>query len=209
MYVKAMCEEAKNNEQFAGNHPQAAEALRLSFDLWNYTFDAETSIGPPMTIPIMLVHVVQPQIHSMIYSYFLGNIPACYMSMRIILEGIVDVVIAHARFCDHQFPEDLKHLRVLEQRKNLSFADKCELLLPAQVNEETIKEMEEFWRYLSEYWAHAKGIVRKVVEKTMPTYLPYAYDEDDADKINEYVTKLRELRKVVEELLESIPRQKK
>lgn len=38
--------------------------------------------------------------------------------------------------------------------------------------------------------------------------LPYAYDEDDADDINEYVTRVRKLKKVVEQLLECTPAQR-
>lgn len=212
-FAKIMCEEAKGNEEFARNHPQASEALKLSVNLWNYAFDVETRIKHLMTIPLTLLHVIQPQIYGLIYNFLLGNLPACYMSMRIILEGTLDAVVAHARFYDHPFPEDLNRLRLFEQKKSLSFVDKCELFLPAQIEKETIEEIKELWHYLSKYWVHAKGIVRKISEQTIqkntgkapPMWalaLPYTYDEDDVDDINEYVTKLCKLKKVVEELLE-------
>lgn len=61
---------------------------------------------------------------------------------------------------------------------------------------------------------HAKGIVKKIYKRAIqknvgaapPTWalglLPYAYDENDIDDINEYVARLSQLKRVVEGLLE-------
>lgn len=213
-----ICEDAKRNEQFARSHPVASETLKLFVDLWNYTFDVEVEClrsKQIKTVPLTLLHVVQPQIYGMIYNFLLGNLPACYVSMRIVLEAVVDAVIASVRFYDLPFPYNLEHLRKLERETRLTFADKCRLLVPASA-QNVVRNVIELWNYLSEYWAHAKGILRKLDNKLTeaaqkgeaaapPMWslaLPYPYDETDIDDLKEFVNRLHRLNEVVETLLE-------
>jgi len=78
------------------------------------------------------------------------------------------------------------------------------------------KDINELWSYLSEYWVHPKGIVKKLddkvkkaIKKGQPSAppmwalaLPYSYDESDIDDLKELVKKLCKLNNVVEALLE-------
>ena len=215
---KMICEDAKRNEQFARSCSVASEALKLSVDVWNYTFDIEIECLRSKqfgAVPLTIIHVIHPQIYGMIYNFLLGNLPACYMSMRVVLEAVVDAVIVSTRFYDLPFPDNLRHLRRLERETRLTFADKCRLLIPASA-QSVIENINELWSYLSEHWTHAKGIVRKLDDKvreatqkgqtvTPPMWalaLPYTYDESDIDDLREFVNKMRKLNEVVETLLE-------
>lgn len=221
---RIMCEDAKRNEQFARSCSVASEALKLSVDLWNYTFDIEVECFRSKqfgAVSLTIIHVVHPQIYGMIYNFLLGNFPACYMSMRVVLEAVVDAVVVSTRFYDLPFPDNLRHLRQLERETRLAFADKCRLLIPASA-QTVVKNINELWSYLSEYWAHAKGIVRKLDAKvraatqkgqtaTPPMWalaLPYTYDESDIDDLGEFVNNLRKLNEVVETLLEPFSKAK-
>jgi len=215
---KMICEEAKRNEQFARSNPVASEILRLLVDMWNYTFDVEVeSLRSKRfrAVSLTLLHIVQPQIYGMIYNFLLGNLPACYMSMRVVLEAVVDSVIVSTRFYDSPFPDNLRHLRKLERETRLVFMDKCRLLIPVSARS-VVKDINELWSYLSEHWVHSKGIVKKLDDKikealqkgqtTIPPMwalaLPYPYDESDIDDLKELANKLRKLNKVIETLLE-------
>lgn len=217
-FAEIICEDAKRNEQFARSFPVASETLKLFVDIWNYTFDVEVECLRSKqfrAVPLTLLHVVQPQIYGMIYNFLLGNLPACYMSMRVVLEAVVDAVVVSTRFYDLPFPDNLRHLRRLERETRLTFADKCKLLLPASA-QSVVKNINELWSYLSEYWTHAKGIVKKLDDKVKEAIqkgrtvappmwalaLPYTYDKSDIDDLREFVNKLRKLNKVVETLLE-------
>lgn len=219
-----ICEDAKRNEQFARSSPVASETLKLLVDVWNYTFDVEVECLRSKqfeAVPLTLLHVVQPQIYGMIYNFLLGNLPACYMSMRVVLEAVVDAVIVSTRFYDLSFPDNLRHLRKIERETRLGFADKCRLLIPASA-QGAVRDINDLWSYLSEYWAHAKGIVRKLDDKlreamqkgqtaTPPMWalaLPYTYDKSDIDDLKEFVNNLRKLNKVVETLLEPFAKAK-
>ncbi len=80
----------------------------------------------------MLFFVINPKISSMICAMLLGDVPTCYMCMRAILEGAVDaVIIGVGRFLEEKFPKDLERLKRLERKKNISFSEKCDLLLPS------------------------------------------------------------------------------
>ena len=219
-----ICEDAKRNEQFARSSPIASETLKLLVDVWNYTFDVEVECLRSKqfgAVPLTLLHVVQPQIYGMIYNFLLGNLPACYMSMRVVLEAVVDAVIVSTRFYDLSFPDNLRHLRKIERETRVGFADKCRLLIPASA-QGAVRDINDLCSYLSEYWAHAKGIVRKLDDKlreamqkgqtaTPPMWalaLPYTYDKSDIDDLKEFVNNLRKLNKVVETLLEPFTKAK-
>jgi len=218
LYSEMICEESRSNEEFTRSCPAASETLKLLVDLWNYTLDVEVECfrsNQPKAVPLTLLHIVQPQIYGMICNFLIGNLPACYMSMRVVLEAVVDAVIVSGRFCDSPFPNNLEHLRRLERETRLSFADKCRLLIPTSA-QNIVEDVNDLWSYLSEYWAHAKGIVRKLDDKVReiiregqsappPMWalaLPYRYDETDIDDIREFVSKLGKLTEVVETLLE-------
>lgn len=216
---KMICEEVKRNEQFARNNPVASEALKISLDLWNYTlkigFEGLRS-KQYGAVPLTIINVIHPQIYGMICNFLLGNLPACYMSMRVILEAIVDAVVVSTRFYDLEFPDSLVHLRKLERKKGLTFSDTCKFLIPASA-QSVVKNINELWSYLSEYWVHAKGIMKKIDDKikeatqegqtfTPPMWalaIPYPYDESEIDDLREFVDKLQKLNEIVKTLLES------
>ena len=221
---KIICKDAKRNEQFARSCPVASEALKLSVYLWNYTFDVEVEFLRSKqfgAVPLTIIHVVHPQIYGIIYNFLLGNLPACYMSMRVVLEAIVDAVIVSTRFYDLRFPDSLRHLRRLERETRLTFSDECRLLIPASA-QSVVKNINELWSYLSEHWTHAKGIVKKLDNKlseaiqkgqitTPPMWalaLPYTYDESDVDDLGEFVSKMHKLNEVVKALLEPFTKAK-
>ncbi|MHA1632101.1 MAG: hypothetical protein ACTSXC_04740 [Candidatus Freyarchaeota archaeon] len=224
-FAEIICKDAKRNEQFARSCPVASDTLKLFVDIWDYTFDiwAECLRSKQFggAVPLTLLHIVQPQIYGMIYNFLLGNLPACYMSMRVVLEAVVDAVIVSTRFYDSPFPDNLRHLRRLERETRMTFADKCRLLIPASA-QSVVKNINELWSYLSEYWAHAKGIIRKLNDKireavqkgqtvTPPMWslaLPYPYDETDIDDLREFANRLRKLNEVVETLLEPFTKAK-
>jgi len=221
--ARMICEDAERNEQFARSYPVATEALKLFVDLWNYTFDIEIDCLRSKqfsAVSLTLLHVVQPQIYGMIYNFLLGNLPACYMSMRVVLEAVVDAVIVSTRFYDFPFPDNLRHLGRVERHTRLTFADKCKLLVPAS-GQRVVADIIELWRYLSKYWTHAKGIMRKIDDKlteaiekgqaVTPMWalaLPYTYDESDIGDLKEFMNRLRKLTGVIETLLEPFTKAK-
>lgn len=170
------------------------------------------------TLSSMSFEIAHPELISLTFNLLMGNLPTCYMSMRVILEAIVDSTIASLRFQDYPYPKNLEQLRVLETRKNLRvFNDKCDLLLPAEISEGTRKKIKDLYAYLSEYWVHPKGTVKKlkqisddhvkrfgrdIIGPSWILAIPYHYGTWDIDTLREFSQKLTELRDNVRALLQ-------
>lgn len=168
------------------------------------------------TLSLMSATIAHPELLSMTFNLLLGNLPACYVSMRAILEAIVDSTIASSRFSDYPYPQDLEQVRKLERNKNLKFKDKCDLFLHAWIKSETRNNVKKLYDYLSQYWVHPKGIARKLREITDnrakrfgnrylgPSWIliiPYSYRRRDIDDLREFSQKITILRDSVRALL--------
>jgi len=220
LIIKTIFDVLKENEQFVIRNPKAAEAHDLMIDLWMIASEVEGAYElqkHDTTVSRTLLHAVLPQVHSMLYNFLLGNLPACYISMRVVLEAIVDAIIADTKFHDLPFPNNLELLKQHE-RKGLKFTRKCELL-PAWA-QNAVKEIDGLWRYLSNYWVHPKGTIRIIgdrkqrwrIVKRGPfplyelnsswwCYAPSKYHKRDLNDIQELVNWLHKLKEVVKILL--------
>lgn len=159
------------------------------------------------TLCSMLLEIVHPQFISLVYDLLFGNLLGCYVSMRIMLEAVVDSVVASTRFSDYPFPDDLEMLRQLERKLNINFPKKCVLLLPKETNTQIRGKICELYDYLSRFWVHPKGVAKALKErKGSPEgwmmFLPCYYIEDDIVELREFVQKLREFGEYIHELLQ-------
>jgi len=159
------------------------------------------------TLYSMLSDVAYPQLLGLVTDLLFGNLPGGYVSMRGMLEAVVDSVVASIRFSDYPFPDDLEMLRQLELKHNINFRKKCALLLPKETNKQMRDNIYKLYDYLSKSWVHTKGLAKLLTEKrgSLPGWtmiLPYLYDDDDMTKLHEFVQKLRELGEYIHELLQ-------
>jgi len=84
IFAKMMYGEAEENVKFMESSSEASKPLKLLVDLWNYIEDAYLGCYKKFpTISLTLLCGVQPQCSSMVYNFLLGNLSACYMSMRV------------------------------------------------------------------------------------------------------------------------------
>ena len=218
-FANMICESAIKNEIFLKEGENACKSFKLIIDIWDYCFEVEVECMKSHYTLLWstLLHVVQPRLYGMIIALLLGDIPACYIFMRLILEGVIDSVIATTRFPDLQFPQNMNKLKELEREKRLSFAEKCKLLLPAWANS-VINDCIKLWNYLSNYWVHAPGIIKVILKKfkeyaestkekiAIPPMwglaLPYTYDKEDIKELEELAKHLEKLYKIIRKLLD-------
>lgn len=194
----------KNAEFIEKNFP---EVLSLLDDIKNEILqDGLIECGE--TLCTMIFDIGFSRFLSLIHDLISGNMPGGYASMRTILEGVVDSVIAYTRFSDYPFPEDLEMLRQLEREQNVNFRKKCSLLLPKEINKQTRDKIYQLYDNLSRSWVHPKGIAKMLKEKHGPPpgwtmILPNPYNDDDKTELSEFFQKLRELGEYIHELLQS------
>jgi len=149
-----------------------------------------------------LHHILMPFSYAIYVDMLVGNIPACFMELRLILESLVKCYLADLQYQDRSFfQEKLKLLE--EERKSTS-----ELMI--RLGKKLGLNFVALWGKLSQYWVHTKGImdrvVAQVIEKSdVPPWglvLPMHYSEGDLDTINElcnHISKFRSLLKITME----------
>ncbi len=200
-----------SNKYFLLVNKEVESVYRLILKLDMFVFDVfgKCIEKGEDSMTFMLMYVVLSRLNGLELAFLLGDLPTCYMNMRLILEGLVDSVIISTRFRDSQFPENLENLWRLEKKKNIKFSEKVDLLLPRGIRDETKKECKKLWEELCRYWAHSSGIIRKLKEykKYIPpkwafAIIPSEYEQNDLEDIKELQIKLEKLFNVTEDLLE-------
>lgn len=140
----------------------------------------------------------------------IGNLPACFMELRLMLESLIKCYLADLKYPEQSFFQ--RKLELLEKETK----DKNGEEIPKREHD-FIKEFDEImnldggsvklWGKLSKDWVHTRGVVDRVVsqisEKSGPPswalVIPMNYAEDDLDTIKELckrVSQFRELLKV-------------
>lgn len=205
LLAKYLSEGAVANAKFIEkNFP---DVLFLLADFRDELFQDKIEKGSNETMFTIVLEIGSFQFFSLVDDLLSANIPGGYASMRSILEGVVDSVVACTRLSDYPFPENLEMLRQLERELNVSISKKCSLLLPKEINKQTRNKIYKLYDYLSKSWVHPKGTAKKFKEGSQipgwPFIPPVKYDDWDKDGLSEFFGKLRELRECVHELLQS------
>lgn len=205
LLAKYLSEGAVANAKFIEkNFP---EVLFLLADFRDELSQDKIEKGSNETMFTMVLEIGSFQFFSLVDDLLSANIPGGYASMRSILEGVVDSVVACTRFSDYPFPKNLKMLRQHERKKGVNMYKKCSSMLPEEISRQTRDKICELYGYLSEFWVHPKGLAKKVKEGAeIPGWWslpPVTYDDWDEKGLSEFFGKLRELRECIHELLQS------
>ena len=190
------CSTMKENKEFLHRNAEKTyrEVINLINDAINYmTMAFETKkkenkvdyVKNPMCF--FLHHVLMPQSYAILADLLIGNLPACFMELRLMLETMAKC-----------------HFASLHPNRTLFFEPKLELL--EKQKRSTSKLLEDFgnviglgdkpvalWGKLSNYWVHPRGIVKRVVNEIVeksdvPSWawiIPMNYSESDLDTIKE------------------------
>jgi len=152
------------------------------------------------TIAVYIYHLLMPLSYAIYTDLITGNLTACFMEVRLMLESLVKCYIADLKYPNQAFFQE--KLELLEKEgKSIS-----------KIMRETGREFNlgnrflALWSKLSQDWSHTKGLVDKLVnvlvEKSdVPTWglvIPMRYTETDLstiDELKECVSQFRSLLK--------------
>jgi len=149
-----------------------------------------------------LHHILMPFSYAIHLDMLTGNIPACFMELRLMLESLVKCYLADFQYQDQSFFQD--KLKLLEEeRKSTS-----ELML--ELGKKLGSNFVALWGKLSQDWIHTKGImdrvVAQVIEKSdVPSWglvLPMYYAESDLDTIDELRNRISKFRSLLTAVME-------
>ena len=162
------------------------------------------------SMAIFINHVLMPFSSSIYFNFLAGNIPACFMELRFMLESLAKCYLA-----DSKYPEEESFQRKLERLEQ-----EMQKMKITEMMEELDKKLEMtdgfavLWRELSQDWVHmkAKGFIDKLVsyvaEKSdMPPWalvIPNEYTENDLNILEELRNRVSQFRRLLTITIEKL-----
>ena len=152
---------------------------------------------------VFFMYTILLPFSSAIYTNLLsGDLPACFVQLRLILESMVKCYFADVNFPEKEFFQE--KIKALEKKeKNITNLMKK---MDEKLDQE--KGFEQVWKDLSNEWLHTGGIMnnigtqigKKAVAPSWAIIVPKNYSEEDLDdikKLGSYIHKIRELLKIL------------
>jgi len=151
------------------------------------------------SIPFFLQHILMPFSYGIYLDLIAGNIPACFMELRLMLESLAKCYLADLRYPDESFFQTKFELL---QDENLSTA---KLLIELGTELGSEDDFVALWGKLSQDWIHTKGIMDRVtdqiIEKSdIPPWalaIPMNYTASDLDAIDELRKRISQFRRLL------------
>jgi len=151
-----------------------------------------------------LIHVLMPVGGAIYINALGGNLPACFMELRLALESLVKCYLADSHYPGRDFFQDRLHS--LEKDKKSISALMKQLDADLGLEEGSIG----LWRALSEDWVHTKGImdgiVGHLVERSdAPAWglvIPRSYRQEDLSSLDELRKRLAQFRCLLKHVMQ-------
>lgn len=152
------------------------------------------------SIAYFLHHVLMPVGGAIYVNVLTGNLPACFMEIRLALESLVKCLFADLKYPGPGFFRDRLHLLEEDIRQeNISIS---RLMIELDDHLGLKKDFIKLWGKLSDMWIHAKGImdgiVDYVIEKSdVPPWglvIPMKYTRNDLKTLTELGQRLAQFR---------------
>ncbi len=151
----------------------------------------------------MLHHVLMPFSYANYMNLLAGNLPGCFMGLRLMLESLAKCYLADMKYAKFTFfRERLEELdkELWQNRQSISKSLE-DLGMELNVGD----DFSGLWKELSESWFHTAGFANKVIENIVnssnaPSWalvLPMPYSLNDLDTINEFGRRNAEFRSLL------------
>jgi hypothetical protein len=213
-FANIIAKVAKKNEKFLEEKAKESfnEVMGLANDIIHYArpyvyliIKKESKVLKEYATHPMLfsvLHILMPFSYAIFTDLLIGNLPACFYELRVMLELIAKCYIAELHSEDLFFEDKLLSLEKTLDEKKISTSKLLEEFgKMIGLDNEPIK----LWGKISEDWVHAIGIVSKIVEQVtekseLPSYgliLPMRYSEADLTTIEELGKQVSSFRKIL------------
>lgn len=199
----------RENDEFL--HKNAEETCNEVLELMNEVIDymGAIKIGSrnyyvERSMAFFLLHILMPFSYGIYVDFLTGNLPVCFMMLRLMSESLAKCYLADLKYPDQSFFQE--RLRLLEEEK-LSTA---KLLKELEKRLGRENEFIALWDKLSRDWVHIKGIMDKTVDQVIqksdvPPWalpLPMGYNENDLDAIDELCKRISQFKSLLATTLE-------
>jgi len=134
-------------------------------------------------------HILMPFSYAIYIDVLIGNIPICFIELRLILESYVKCYMADLTFPEINFFQD--KLNLIEKYLNEQRVSISSLIKQFEKKVGLINEFITLWGKISFSWVHSKGImngiIKRIIEKSdVPPWsliLPMPYTNNDLEAL--------------------------
>jgi len=211
----------KENEEFLrsnakGTYEEIIDLINDTIDLVGYAVNRKDGREDYVkrSMVFFLHNILMPSSYAIYIDLLIGNLPACFMELRLMLESLTKCYLADLKYPEQNFFQ--RKLELLEKETK----DKKGEEVPKREHD-FIKEFDEIinldvesvklWGKLSKDWVHTKGVVDRIVsqisEKSGPPswalVIPMNYSESDLDTIKELGKRISQFRKLLKVTIEN------
>jgi len=180
----------------------ANDAINVLYLIFENFENEEEAINHP--IVFFAMHVLLPMSYAIYTDLLLGNLPACFMELRLMLETMAKCYFTEKiDQSQESFVIKLELLEDMLKEKKISITKLMKELGPDFV---------KLWGKLSEKWIHTRGILTRITDRFVETgippswglILPATYTEEDLDDIQELGKRLAEFRKLLKAVVDEL-----
>jgi len=153
-------------------------------------------------------HILMPFSYAIYLDLLAGNVPACFMELRLILESLTKCYLGDSRYPEATFYQT--RLELLEQEMEQRKLSTSKAMKELGEKLGATNGFVALWGKLSQGWLHTKGFTDKLVghvtEKSdMPPWalaIPMNYTESDMDILEELRNRISQFRSLLATTME-------
>ena len=193
------------NESFLFDHTQSVygEAMSLFSDFINNSISVQPHIQTASaysasSLAFFLYHTLSPFSVAIYTSLLVGNLPGCFMMLRLLTEAFGNCLLADREY--GQMNQFSKRLQFLQESKRRT----TDILLELDKSINYEKSAVELWKSLSSDWAHASRYAPRLTDTvsntgTAPSWslmIPNTFGEEDIEILTELGTAISIFREI-------------
>jgi len=202
-FLVQIFEAIKDNDEFLrkdakNTYDEVVGLINDAIDFASYHAKREDSEEDYVksSMVFFIYHTLMPFSYAIYIDLLVGNLPVCFMQLRLMLESLVKCYLSDLRYPNQNFFQKKLELLEEESKKEYQLMEEIE----RQLNLEN--RFIALWGKLSQDWIHTKGVVDKVVSaiierSDVPAWalvIPMNYTQTDLNAINELSKRISQFR---------------
>jgi len=205
-FSEGIIEVIKKNENLLNKYGKGVlnEVIGLSYDAVDYDLFLVNKNIEQYSMVFFTNHILMPVSHAIYADLLSGNLTACFMQLRLMIESLAKCYLA-----DLIYPkENFCHKKILSlQVGKKNVRDKPRRKTDTEIIKEFDKELglgndtEKLYRELSDDWIHTKGFMYRILaeESDIPEYDSTKSQLSGIDNLHKRISQFRTILKAAME----------
>lgn len=205
-YFNNIFEVMRENEKFfrknaKGTYEEVIELINDAIDNVGLFVKENDYLERSMTF--FTYHILMPFSYAVYLDLLAGNIPVCFMELRLMLESLAKCYLADSKYSEVAFFQE--RLKLLEREIEQAGLSVSKLMKELGKELGATNDFISLWSKLSQDWLHTKGFSDKLVghvieQSDMPSWslvIPMNFRESDLSILEELRNRISQFRSLL------------